>query len=103
MGLDETGAHQRDGETVSYRRTEGQNNDEFVGNTGYCRKYALHLLANWGKMRFAGIDGERITLKAGKTKKRIGKAVYTPQDKEKDPGNVGKNKVVPFIMGVDLF
>jgi hypothetical protein len=44
--------------------------------------YAVHLLANWGKLRFARIDGERITLKAGKTKKRIGKAVYTPQDIE---------------------
>ncbi|MDR1985571.1 MAG: transposase, partial [Treponema sp.] len=59
--------------------------DEFVGNTGYCRKYALHILANWENIRFARIDGQRITLKVGKTKKckkRVGKTVYTPQDIE---------------------
>jgi hypothetical protein len=59
--------------------------DEFVGNTGYCRKYALHILANRGKMHVTRIDGGRITLKAGKPKKRkkrIGKTVYTPQDLE---------------------
>jgi hypothetical protein len=57
--------------------------DEFSGNTGYCRKYALHILANWEKMRVAEIDGGLVRLKAGETKKRkkrAGKPVYTPQD-----------------------
>jgi hypothetical protein len=57
--------------------------DEFVENTGYCRKYALHILANWEKMHVVEIDGGRITLKAGKPKKRkkrTGKPVYTRED-----------------------
>jgi hypothetical protein len=74
-------------ETAKRYRTAGRKGktkilDEFVGNTGYCRKYALHILANWEKMRVARIDGERVTLKAGKSKKRTGKAVYPPWDSE---------------------
>jgi hypothetical protein len=77
-------------ETAKRYRTAGRKGktkilDEFVGNTGYCRKYALHILANWEKMRFVRIDGGRVTLKAGKNKrrkKRTGKPVYTPQDSE---------------------
>ncbi|MDR1970626.1 MAG: transposase, partial [Treponema sp.] len=77
-------------ETAKRYRTAGRKGktkilDEFVENTGYCRKYALHILANWEKMRFARLDGERVKLKAGKTrkrKKRAGKPVYTPQDIE---------------------
>jgi hypothetical protein len=33
--------------------------DEFVENTGYCRKYALHTLANGEKIHVARIDGGR--------------------------------------------
>jgi hypothetical protein len=75
-------------ETAMRYRTAGRKGkikilDEFVGNIGYSRKYASRILANWGKTRVAGIDGGRITLKAGKTKKRkkrTGKAVYPPRD-----------------------
>jgi hypothetical protein len=59
--------------------------DEFVEHTGYCRKYALHVLANWEKLHVARLDGQQITLKAGKPKKRkkhTGKPVYTAPDIE---------------------
>ncbi|MDR1986581.1 MAG: hypothetical protein LBP88_06380 [Treponema sp.] len=45
-------------ETVKRYRKAGRKGktkilDEFVGNTGYCRKYALHILANREKMHVA--------------------------------------------------
>jgi hypothetical protein len=77
-------------ETAKRYRTAGRKDktkirDEFVGNTGYCRKYALHILANWDKMRFVEVEGKPVKLKAGKTRpkkreKRAGKPVYLPQD-----------------------
>ncbi|GHV89440.1 integrase [Spirochaetia bacterium] len=57
--------------------------DEFVENTGYCRKYALHILANWDKVHFIAFNGELVRVKARKPaerKKRIGKPIYTPDD-----------------------
>jgi hypothetical protein len=38
--------------------------------TGYNRKYALHLLSNWGKIKLVRIDGKLIKLKAGKRKRK---------------------------------
>jgi hypothetical protein len=43
--------------------------DEFIAGTGYNRKYALHLLANWGKTKQLTIDGKAVKLTAKKPKK----------------------------------
>jgi hypothetical protein len=54
--------------------------NEFVETTGYHRKYALHILANWGKSTTVCISGETVKLKAGTRKRRKGggrKPVYT--------------------------
>ncbi|GMO26692.1 MAG: DDE-type integrase/transposase/recombinase [Termitinemataceae bacterium] len=67
------------------RTTKTKILDEFVGNTGYCRKYALHILANWDKVHFIKIDGDVIQVKVKKSKKRqkrIGKTFYTEKDLE---------------------
>jgi hypothetical protein len=56
--------------------------DEFVAATGYNRKYALHLLAHWGKETFLTVDGKPVKLKAGTAKRRKGggrKPVYGPE------------------------
>jgi hypothetical protein len=55
--------------------------DEFIRQTGYNRKYALHLLTHWGKEAFLTVDGKPVKLKAGTTKRRKGggrKPVYGP-------------------------
>ncbi|AEF82758.1 integrase catalytic domain-containing protein [Leadbettera azotonutricia] len=44
--------------------------DEFVQNTGYNRKYALHLLANWGRTELVRLAGRVVKLKADAFKKR---------------------------------
>ncbi|GMO28127.1 MAG: hypothetical protein Ta2B_08760 [Termitinemataceae bacterium] len=51
------------------RTTKTKVLDEFVGNTGYCRKYALHILAKLDKVHFIRIDGEVILLKVKGTSK----------------------------------
>ncbi|MDR2542188.1 MAG: DDE-type integrase/transposase/recombinase [Treponema sp.] len=54
--------------------------NEFVQNTGYNRKYALHKLVNWGKAVTVRIDGETVKLKSGTDKRRKGggrKPIYT--------------------------
>ena len=54
--------------------------DELVKNTGYNRKYALHILANWGKTKTVCLDGKTVTLKAAASKRRKGggrKPIYT--------------------------
>ena len=54
--------------------------NEFVKNTGYHRKYALHILANWGKITTVNLDGKAVTLKAAAGKRRKGggrKPIYT--------------------------
>jgi hypothetical protein len=54
--------------------------DEFVKNTGYNRKYALHILANWGKTTKVHLGGETVIIKAGVKKRRKGggrKPIYT--------------------------
>lgn len=53
--------------------------DEFCRTTGYHRKYAIHLLANWGKQRFRMVDGRVVRFIVGKParrKKRIGRRLY---------------------------
>jgi hypothetical protein len=44
--------------------------DEFVETAGYNRKYALHLLANWGKSTLVNADGKTVKLQAKKPKKQ---------------------------------
>ena len=44
--------------------------DEFCQATGYNRKYALHLLANWGKTEVLNVAGKMVKLKAGTAKRR---------------------------------
>jgi hypothetical protein len=56
--------------------------DEFVRQTGYNRKYALHLLTHWGKETFLTVEGKPVKLKAGAAKRRKGsgrKPVYGPE------------------------
>jgi hypothetical protein len=88
MGLDMKTRKALANETAKRYRTAARKEktrilDEFVRNTGYCRKYALHILANWDKVRFIAFEGELIRLKTDKSKKRkkrIGKAIYTLED-----------------------
>jgi hypothetical protein len=54
--------------------------DELVENTGYNRKYVLHVLANWGKTTAVRMDGETVRLKAcGRNRRKGGgrKPKYT--------------------------
>jgi len=57
-----------------YRRTGKKEKrmilNEFTRTTGYNRKYAIHLLANWGKKRIQMIDGKPVQFVVGKLKKR---------------------------------
>ena len=46
--------------------------DEFTENTGYNRKYALHILANWGKSITVKLNRKTLLLKAEKGKHRKG-------------------------------
>ena len=52
--------------------------DEFVNTTGYGRKYAIHLLSNWGKSKTRVINGELVNLVVGRPKerKRTGRVIY---------------------------
>ena len=54
--------------------------DGFVKDTGYNRKYALHILANWGKTTTVFLSGKKVRLKASPDKRRKGggrKPIYT--------------------------
>ena len=56
--------------------------DEFTVTTGYTRKYAIHLLANWDKTAWIKRDGKLVRLKTGnpkKRKKRTGTLRYGPE------------------------
>jgi hypothetical protein len=56
--------------------------DEFIRQTGYNRKYALHILTRWGKAVFTTADGKPVTIKAGTAKRRKGggrKPLYGPE------------------------
>jgi hypothetical protein len=53
--------------------------DEFIETTGYHRKYAIHLLANWGKERLRLLDGKPVRIIVGtpaKRKRRSGRRLY---------------------------
>ena len=56
--------------------------DELVKTTGYNRKYALHILANWGKTATVRLAGKAVRLKASPGKRRKGggrKPIYTEE------------------------
>ena len=42
---------------------------EFVETTGYQRKYAIHLLNNWGRARWVRIDGKLVKLIVGRPRR----------------------------------
>ena len=46
--------------------------NELVKTTGYNRKYVLHILANWGRIVVASIDGKTASIKASSSKRRKG-------------------------------
>lgn len=47
------------------KKEKGKILDTLCKATGYNRKYAMHLLSNWGKVKLVRIDGKLIKLKAG--------------------------------------
>jgi len=56
--------------------------DELVKTTGYNRKYALHILANWGKTTTVRLSGKAVKLKASQGKRKKGggrKPIYTDE------------------------
>jgi len=77
-------------ETVQrYRKADKKSKqailDEFIRTTGYNRKYAIHLLANWGKKQVRIVEGEAVERVVGtpkKYKKRTGKRIYDEAVKE---------------------
>lgn len=48
------------------KREKGRILDEFVANTGYQRKYAIHLLNSWGRVRWVRLEGEWVRLVVGR-------------------------------------
>lgn len=48
------------------KKEKGKILNTLCKTTGYNRKYAMHLLSNWGKIKLVRIDGKLIKLKAGK-------------------------------------
>jgi hypothetical protein len=70
----------------AYRQSDGKGKtrmlDEFVRQTGYNRKYALHLLTRWEKEIFFTVEGKPVKLKTGMAKRWKGcgrKPVYGPE------------------------
>ena len=56
---------------------------EFLRLTGYNRKYAIHILANWGKRKEVVVNGKRIVAIAGRrTKKYSREPTYDEKVKE---------------------
>lgn len=87
--------------------------DELVETTGYNRKYAIHLLANWGKKKVTMVEGQAVELVVGipKTKKkRKGNRIYDEAVKEalkkiweSFDYMCGKRLVVLLRMNIDIF
>jgi hypothetical protein len=87
MGLSMNVKKALTGELAPHYRKAGKKEkskilDEFVRQTGYNRKYALHILTRWGKATFLTMDGKAVKLKAGTAKRRKGcgrKPRYGPE------------------------
>ena len=52
------------------KKTKQKILDELTRTTGYNRKYAIHMLANWGKEKFRRVEGRSIRFVVGKPTKR---------------------------------
>jgi hypothetical protein len=53
--------------------------DGFIRLTKYNRKYAIHMLANWGKEKLRRVDGKLVKFVVGKPpkrRKRVGRRLY---------------------------
>jgi hypothetical protein len=65
MGLPLSVKQALTGELAPRYRTAGKTEktkilDGFIRQTGYNRKYALHLLTHWGKETFLAVDGKPV-------------------------------------------
>jgi len=59
--------------------------DEFTRTTGYHRKYAIHMLSNWGREKFRMVEGRSIRFIVGKPttrKKRPVRRIYDEKVRE---------------------
>jgi len=105
-------------ETVlRYRKAEKKGKktilDEFVRTTGYNRKYAIHILSNWGKEQIQMVEGQSVKLVVGAPKsykRRKGRRIYDEAVREalkKIWENFdymcGKRLVVLLRMNMELF
>jgi hypothetical protein len=75
MGLDMHTKRKIAGVTAKRCRTADRKGktailDEFTAAAGYNRKYALHVLANWGRTRLTRAEGCPVKLKAAGTGRR---------------------------------
>jgi hypothetical protein len=65
------------------KKAKGLILDEFCRNTGYARKYAIHVLSHMGKSKYIRVEGElvKMTACAPKKRKKGGgrKAIYGPE------------------------
>jgi len=87
--------------------------DEFIETTGYNRKYAIHLLSNWGKKKIRMIDGQSVELVVGEPKsykKKVVKRIYDEAVKEALKKiwetfdyMCGKRLVVLLRINIDVF
>lgn len=66
-----------------YRRADKKGKqrilDEFVRLTDYHRKYAIHMLANWGKEKLRTVEGKVVKFVVGKppkSRKRVARRLY---------------------------
>ena len=55
---------------------------EFVQTTGYTRKYAIHLLNSWGRIRLVQIDGQMVKLVVGRPRRAKRRARPRRYDQE---------------------
>jgi hypothetical protein len=86
MGLSMKVKQALTGELAPHYRRAGKKKskmlDEFVRQIGYNRKYALHILTQWGKETLLTVEGKPVKLKARTVKRRKGggrEPVYGPE------------------------
>lgn len=56
--------------------------NEFVETTGYTRKYATHILANWGKEKILKINGKAVRVIIGEKRKKVTRNKPRKYDKD---------------------
>jgi hypothetical protein len=82
MGLDMKDNKKVCGEIARrYRQADkkgrGKLLDEYTVTLSYNRDYLAHILSNWGKTLYAGVDGKPVKIIAKPAVKRSGKASKT--------------------------